>query len=183
MAITIANNMISLPRMLLISGNGRNVGKTFLACEFIRKFSEKNGVTGVKISPHFHDTGNLPVKFKTEDFIILEENQLNKKDSSRMLQAGAKKVYFVLARQEHLKEAFSVLIEILPEGPVVCESGGLRELVIPGVFLFVKKKGDAIVKKHLLAYKPEIVNFNGNDFDFDINRIHFDGKGFSAINN
>ena len=38
---------------LLVAGNGRNVGKTFLACEIIKQLSQKNEVTGVKISPHF----------------------------------------------------------------------------------------------------------------------------------
>jgi len=42
------------PNILLVSGNGRNSGKTTLACKIIERFSKDHEITGLKISPHFH---------------------------------------------------------------------------------------------------------------------------------
>ena len=170
--------MIEIPNMLIISGNGRNAGKTTLACKIIQHLSQNNKVTGIKISPHFHTIKKGSAIIKTEKFLISEEKQTTLKDSSLLLQAGANKVYYVIAKQENLYEAFTELLKIIPEDFMVCESGGLREFVEPGIFLFVKRSGDIIVKKHLLNYSPIVVNNDGNNFDFDISRIKMGNNMF-----
>ena len=77
--------------MILIAGNGRNVGKTTFATEVIRHLSKSNTVIGIKISPHIHGINEgLVVIHKTNDFVVVEERGHNKKDSSLLLQAGAK---------------------------------------------------------------------------------------------
>lgn len=167
------------PNLLLIAGNGRNVGKTFLACKIIEQISKKNDVIGIKISSHFHPAEMDNVIIETNEFIIVEEIEISGKDSSLMLQAGAGKVYFVMAVQENLQKAFLWLNNVLPERAIVCESGGLGEFVDPGVFLFVKKPDEEIVKKWHKQFAPVMFENNGENFDFNIQRISFSNNRFS----
>jgi len=168
-----------MPGLLLIAGNGRNVGKTFLACKIIRYFSQTRDVTGVKISPHFHPATESDILIKTENFIIVNEKQINEKDSSLMLQSGAKPVVFMMVKPGFIGEAFEKLQSFLPETLIVCESGQVHEVVTPGLFLFVKRAGDEIIKPEYLKYLPVIVNNNGNYFDFDIQHIQFENNELS----
>ena len=48
--------------ILTISGTGKNVGKTSLACRIIHRLSATHKLTAVKISPHFHWIENGPVQ-------------------------------------------------------------------------------------------------------------------------
>jgi hypothetical protein len=182
MNIPSKNINFKMPNLLLIAGNGRNAGKTALACKIIQYLTEKVEVTGLKISPHFHSFNEKDVIFKTEHFIVVDEKQTSLKDSSLMMKAGANKVYFVMVSQEYLSLAIEQLHSILNNKIIVCESGGLHEFVTPGLFLFVKRKGDEIVKTHLLEYSPIIVNNDGLNFDFDIQNIEFQNHKFSLKN-
>lgn len=165
------NRMINMPNLLLIAGNGRNVGKTTLACRIIEQLSRNTKVTAIKISPHFHNFKDSEVIFKTDQCVIIAEKQDSPKDSSLMLKAGAEKVYFVMSHRENPGDAIEKISGYHKNEILVCESGGLREFIEPGLFLFVKRTGDEIVKKHLSGYSPIIVNNDGIDFDFDIKRI------------
>ncbi len=173
MHIQAENKTIQIPNLLLIAGNGRNVGKTTLACKIIKLFADETDTIGLKITPHFHPVNEADVIYKTDNFIIVNEKQISSKDSSRMLQAGAKQVFFVIAKREFFHEAVEQLLQLLPENLIVCESGGLHDWVTPGLFFMVKHKNEEIVKTHLLAHSPIIVNNDGQNFDFDINRLDF----------
>lgn len=171
-----------MPNLILIAGNGRNVGKTYLACKIIQHLSKKENIIGLKISPHFHSFNESDVIFKNKNFVIVDEKQINSKDSSLMLQAGAKKVFFVMAKQEHLHKAFKYLQKILSLNFIICESGGLQEFVTPGLHFFVKKVGEKIVKTNLLEYSPIIINNEGKSFDFDIQNIELQNNKFNLKN-
>lgn len=163
---------IDIPNLLLIAGNGRNVGKTWLACRIIEKLSQNQKITAIKISSHFHPIDADSVIIQNERYIICLEKSINcKKDSSLMLQAGAGKVYFIMASPQHLHEAFLFLLNNIKNQLIICESGGLSEFVNPGIFLFVIKDGSEIQKPHLLAHSPYIIKNIDNKIDFDINRI------------
>lgn len=162
-----------IPHLLLIAGNGRNVGKTTLACSIIAHFAKKTEVTGLKITPHFHPVNKADIVFETDDFVIVDEKQISSKDSSLMLQAGAKEVFFVMVKREFYHKAVEKLLHFLPENLLICESGGLHEQVIPGLFLMVKRKNEKIVNHNLLNYSPIVVSNDGESFDFDINRLEF----------
>ena len=103
------NIKVQKPNFLLIAGNGRNVGKTFLACKIIRQLSKKQEVIGVKVSPHIHPVNKGKIIIKKNGFIIIEEDQITQKDSSLLLQAGAQKVYFVMAARENLETVLPAL--------------------------------------------------------------------------
>ncbi|TNF42626.1 MAG: hypothetical protein EP310_05745 [Bacteroidetes bacterium] len=176
MIIQAENIRLQIPNLLLIAGNARNVGKTTLACKIIRRFTSETDVTGLKITPHFHPVKNADVVYKTDNFVIVNEKQFSNKDSSLMLQAGAKQVFFVMAKREFYNEAVTRLLQLLPENLIVCESGGLHEWVTPGLFFMVKLKDETIVKTHLLVHSPIIINNDGQNFDFDINRLEFSNR-------
>ncbi|NQU52566.1 MAG: hypothetical protein HQ522_08505 [Bacteroidetes bacterium] len=181
MNVTAGNSKVQLPNLLLIAGNGRNVGKTFLATKIIKQLSQKEEVVGVKISPHFHPFDEETVLFKNDEFVILEEKKINSKDSSLLLQAGAVKVYFVMVLQQNLQQAFLQLNKFLPQKAIVCESGGLHEFINPGLFLFVKRAGEEIRKEHLLKFLPQIVENDGTNFTLDISNIEFNNNHFSLL--
>ena len=167
---------IEKPNVLLIAGNGRNVGKTYLACKIIEQLSKFGKVTGIKISSHFHPVNEKDVVLKTKNFVIAEENEINRKDTSRMLQAGAEKVYFVMAQQKNLNSAFFELNKILPNGAIVCESGGLNEIITPGAFLFVKRGKERIIKDSYLRFNTEVVENDGQKIDFDLQSVSFENN-------
>jgi len=84
------------PQLLIISGTGRNTGKTTLACDIISYFSNQIEITGVKISPHFHKHGkHIESLFESELFnLYWEITENSEKDTSRMLKTGAAKVFY-----------------------------------------------------------------------------------------
>lgn len=172
---------ILLPRMLLIAGNGRNVGKTTLACNIISHLSKSADVTAMKISPHFHDYSENEIILKNDKFVILEEKKTTLKDSSLMLQAGAKKVFYLMVAPEFLKEAFEQLTPLLPDTPIVCESGGLHEWVQPGLFLFVNLYNREIVKPELLKFQPKLVMNDGVTFSFNPESLCFTDRKIKMI--
>lgn len=160
--------------MILIAGNGRNVGKTFLSCEIIRQLALSTNVIGIKISPHFHELAtDNSILHRNNHFTIVDEKTISTKDSSLMLQAGAKRVFFIMAEQENLSEAFSFIRQELEGHAIVCESGGLCEVVHPGLFLFVKAGEELIQKQHLLEYAPIVVSNVHKVFDFNIKSIGY----------
>ncbi|HYQ56945.1 MAG TPA: hypothetical protein VEP89_06305 [Draconibacterium sp.] len=172
---------IEYPNLLLIAGNGRNVGKTYFACRIIESLSKKATVTGLKISSHIHQHNNEDVLIKTQHYVILQEKQITGKDSSLMLQAGAKQVFFIMAAPEYLQEAFEQLLAYLPDTSVVCESGGLHEIINPGLFFFVQAAGTPVQKPQHLIHNPIIVYNDGKNIKFDYNKIQLNNNKFLLI--
>jgi hypothetical protein len=163
-----------LPEMILIAGDGRNVGKTTFAKKIISTLALNNDVIALKTSPHFHSlTKDQHLIERSENYIVSEERAISDKDSSLFLQAGAKKVFFIMAGQEHLEEAFAVIIEEIRGKIILAESGGLNEFVKPGIFFFIKKKDELVSKKQYLAYDPCIVSNAEWNFDFHPEQLIF----------
>ena len=170
---------IDYPNLLLIAGNGRNVGKTYFACRVIEMLSETSPVTGLKITSHIHEHNSDDVLIKDKHYVILQEKQITGKDSSLMLQAGAKQVLFVMVEPKYLPEAFEKLSAYLPETPIVCESGGLHDIVRPGLFFFIQLKKTPIRKAQHLIHNPIIVQNDGENLTFDYTKIQLNNNKFS----
>ncbi len=133
---------MKIPNLLLVAGSGNKSGKTTFACRVIEQFRNK-GITAIKITPHFHETTpGLVLKAEGTGFAIYEEtDQRTEKDSSRMLRAGAKKVYYAKVTDASLSKAFSEILSFFPEGtPIVCESPALRHFIVPGLFIIMKSQ-------------------------------------------
>ena len=166
-----------LPQLLLIAGTGRNTGKTTLACNIIRKFGLNHSIIAMKITPHFHkniQSGKVIVK--TSNLYIAEEtDSTTTKDSSLMLQAGARQSYFVMAKDEHLDTAFREIVKLIPsDSLLVCESGGLRYHVVPGLFFMMNSSGNEIIKpasEKLKLLADRLIIFDGEKIDFDLDSI------------
>ncbi len=170
--------------LLMIAGTGRKVGKTTLTCKVIQNVSKKHNVVGIKISPHLHQQANSQkIISQSPDYLIIEEtNPDSVKDSSRMLKAGAKKVYYLQTKDRHFEEPFQILMGLIPKGqPIICESGALLNYAKPGLFLLVKRQGQTAFKKGIdqLPYQPDRwVTFDGDGFDLDTTKIHFGANGW-----
>lgn len=131
--------MTRTERLLIIGGTGREAGKSALAALLISKYADR-GITAIKITPHPHPdvTGLTVITCNTEFQVYEERNSKSEKDSSRMLRAGASKVFLVVSGEAKLGEAFAALIPFLPEGaPVICESPALRRLIEPDLFVLM----------------------------------------------
>jgi hypothetical protein len=139
--------MITIPNLLLIAGTGTKSGKTSVACRIISQFPDLE-ITAIKITPHFHETtsGLLSVS-EGKGYAIYEETERHGfKDTSRMLEAGAAKVYFAKVWDNQLFEVFMEIMKSIPEGaPVICESPALRNFAEPGVFVIMNSK---VIHKH-----------------------------------
>ena len=124
-----------IPNLLLISGSGKNSGKTYTACLIIKKMMATYNILALKVSPHFH-YGNP----EDRSFIIREETEKSKKnDSSRLLHSGARKVYYIESPDAYLPEVLQYLGSEWDQKnrPVICESGGLINYVHPGLHLYM----------------------------------------------
>lgn len=166
-----------MPQLLLIAGTGRDSGKTTLACALIQKFSPSKSVIAIKITPHFHkNVGSGNVLCNTNELFITEETDSSTgKDSSRMLKAGAHHSFFVMTTDEHLVLAFLKIRELIPtDSLIICESGGLRQYVEPGLFLMMNRKGTETIKPlsgKLLALADRVITFDCEKIGLDPDRI------------
>lgn len=168
---------LKLPQLLLIAGTGRDSGKTTLACALIEKFSPSKSVIALKITPHFHkNIGSGRVLHNTPELFIAEETDSSTgKDSLRMLKAGAHQSFFVMTTDDHLQDAFLKVKELIPDDSlIICESGGLRLYIEPGLFLMMNRKGTETIKplsEKLLAQADCVITFDGEKIGFDRDRI------------
>ena len=179
--------MLYIPNLLLISGNGRDSGKTTFACGLIRVFSKEMEITGMKISPHFHGYKDQDELIYSDDYTIMtrEKDTLSSKDSSRMLRSGAKEVIYVQARKNGLQNAVVKLSSVWESGePVICESGGLIDYVRPGLFLMLYRNGVLSQKSakhnHLV---DKWITSDWNSLDISSRSISFtDSRWYLTLN-
>ncbi|MCF8227500.1 MAG: hypothetical protein K9G58_04130 [Bacteroidales bacterium] len=161
--------MEKLKNILLVAGAGRNVGKTSIVTSLVRQF-RGHGIIAIKISPHFHELKqNERFIVQSEKYNILEEQDPGtSKDSSRFLDAGAEKVFFIQSRDEDLGDAFGFLRPMIANNkPVLVESGGLRNFIIPGVFLFVSGPNRVNRNEHLKEIADKVVGLQAGKPDFN----------------
>jgi len=176
--------MLKLDGMLMIGSAGRNAGKTVLACAAIKKFCKSTNITGIKVTTIKAKDGKCPrggrgcgvCSSLDGDFCITEELKRNSsKDTSRLLAAGASRVFWLRVMRSHLEQGLTALLNVTGSDAVtVCESNSLRHVVEPGLFLMVTSpnlkrwKGSA---QDVRRYVDKVVVSDGSSFDFDIDEI------------
>ena len=171
------------PNILLIAGQQQNVGKTTLACNIIARFARHLNIIALKVTPHFHkNVGNANPIIEGDRFQILEETKMEgNKDTARMLRAGANKSYLIQSNHDSLNMALDAFGGLIPENtPIICESAGVREHIIPSVFFVLRRLNCKICSaedENMFKLATRIVTFTGSGFDISIDRlIYYDNK-------
>jgi molybdopterin-guanine dinucleotide biosynthesis protein A len=177
--------MLRKPNFIIVGSTGRNTGKTEFACRLIKQYSSQHTIIGVKVVAINRKEGDsCPRGGKgcgvcsslKSDYEITEETVINPtKDTSRMLLAGASKVFFLKVDKNCLEKGFKALLEIIPEGTmVICESNSIRKVFEPGLFLVIKNAEDRTVKEscaEVIQYANKVIEFNNMSWDFNPDRI------------
>jgi len=174
------HNSERYPNVLLVAGTGRNCGKTTFVTTVCSWFQDDIKPVCIKISNHFHEQVGSLCLIENSNFRIFEETQVSsQKDSARMLEAGAVRSFFIEADREFVYQAFKQLVGFIPENiPIICESGNLRNYLIPAVFVMLHTNGTepkpAAVELFPLADKV-LVSEPGN-LQIPVNFVSFSHK-------
>jgi hypothetical protein len=129
--------------------------------------------------------GNHRSESEFSGYSIMEEaDEDSSKDTSLMLHAGAHKVVYVRATDGYLQRAFEELRTKYDHGqPLVCESRGLRDVIVPGIFVMMMQIPPCGAPKevdHFLHVADKIFYFDQcRDAQLErINRLQFKNGQF-----
>lgn len=184
--------MFIRPNVLIIGAASRNVGKTELACELIRRHSSSRRVIGIKVTavngrespcPRGGAGCGVCSSLRGPYLITKEDCVEGDKDTSRMLRAGADEVLWLLVQRDHLEEGVRQLLSRVPEDTLaVCESNSVRAVLEPGLFLVVRRQGDPSIKTScaaVLDHADRVLEFTGSGWDLDPGRIVMTQDGWA----
>lgn len=134
--------MTQCKQLIIVGGTGRNVGKTEFVCRLIAKISTQISVYALKVSAIFPDE-ELHHGTHSEDepaLHLFEETRFSTgKDTSRMLRAGAMKVFYLRSDDAGIHAGFVQFMKHVPANAVVvCESNSLGQFVRPALSVVVK---------------------------------------------
>lgn len=177
--------LIPYPHMLLIGSSRRNIGKTHLATSIIKKNRLYADIVGLKItiledkaktSPQGKKNGTKYSEIESSYLIREEKDGSLEKDTSLLLKAGAKKVFWLIVQEDSLYEGARALLDIIPsESVIVAESNRLRLAVKPGAFLMlinpqkkIKKSADRVLK-----FADLTIETDGKKIDYNIDNIEY----------
>lgn len=168
------------PNILIIGSTGRNTGKTEFACRIISTLSTQKEIIGVKVIPVDKDGDDchrglegcgLCNSLEGEYKIIEETASDTLKDTSRMLNAGARKAYLLLVDRHSLRKGIEAMLKVLPDhAMVVIESNSVRKVLEPGLFIVIREFSKSSVKKtcaDVIQYADKVIEFNNMNWDFD----------------
>jgi molybdopterin-guanine dinucleotide biosynthesis protein A len=183
--------MIKRTRFIILGSTGRNTGKTEFACRLIEKYAKEQQLYGVKVVTIDPDRGACPrggegcgvCTSLQGDYEISEETRHDTdKDTSRMLRAGAHKVYFLKVRYDRLEKGLKALLAIIPEKALtVCESNSIRKVIEPGLFLVIKNKEEKQVKEscaEVIQYANKVIDFHKMQWNFSPERVLIQKNGW-----
>lgn len=177
--------MLSLSNLFIIGGIGRNVGKTEFACRVIRAFSGRYDVYALKVSAIYPDEDIFHGNHASDDTItpLFEETREDThKDTSRMLKAGAKRVFYLRGDDKQILPALTKFLTLIPQhAPIVCESNSLWQFVESGLFTAITKEGTPVKprSKILLEHVDMIISSDGENGFSGIERIDFQNHSWS----
>lgn len=129
-------------QLLTVGGTARHVGKTEFICGLIKKISAERPVYAIKVSAIFPEEelyhGEHPVE-EPGLHLFEETNRTSDKDTSRMLQAGAVRVFYLRTSDNGIKAGFEEFLRQIPgKAAVICESNSLGQFVKPALSIMVK---------------------------------------------
>jgi hypothetical protein len=138
---------IDAPFLVLIGSSGRNSGKTIAACALIHALKGRFPITALKVTAADRSGGGCHRGKKgcgacsfSEAYILEEElDRFSGKDTARLLEAGAARVFWLRASLPCLERGFRAFLEKAPPDSLILgESNSLRETVKPGCFIMLK---------------------------------------------
>lgn len=172
----------------MIGGNSRNAGKTTVSCMIIEKLSLHYQVFGLKVTSIRKGEADHHGNHSDEDFsgfqISEELDRDSHKDTSRMLRAGAEKVFYICADEGfELNAIKEFLNRFNTNQPIICESRSLRDKVKPGIFMMMMRNPAIGKQKEVDKYLKAadfILNFaeNHQGIEQSISKISFEKNKF-----
>ena len=174
------------PDILMIGSAGRNAGKTLLACDLIRRYASAQPLVAIKVTTIKEESGVCPRGedgcgicgdfHGRYDLAQVHDGPPNK-DTTRLLESGAAKVFWLRVRDEHLAEGIEATLKLIPDGqPAVWESNSARRVLTPAAFLVLREKGKARIKEscqRVMDDADRILDFDGTGWDLSPDRITF----------
>ena len=139
--------MLKAEKILMIGAAGKNAGKTEFVCQLIQKFKDVHRVFGLKVTT-LHEVVDQTQLPPGKTYILSEETGRSPgKDTVRMLEAGAEKVFWLRATVNGLDRGLHEFRDYLSGNElVICESNSLRRVVEPGLFIIMKRTGKGEIK-------------------------------------
>lgn len=133
--------MQSDEKLVIVGGAGRNVGKTECVCRLIAKTAVSLPVFGLKVSAIYPDEtmfhGDHGAAGLVKD-IFEEHIRDSSKDTSRMLRAGAERVFFLCCENQDVYDEYQRFRAMVgDERVVICESNSLSDYVKPALHIVV----------------------------------------------
>lgn len=140
-----------IKNLLIIAGGCRNVGKTESICRLIRHFSGLYSVYALKVSAIYPDEilfhGDHS-KDSSGQILFEESRRDTQKDTSKMLRAGAQKVFYLRGNGAEIAKGFTEFTEKSQEAElIICESNSLHEHIRPGMHVLIASKDKAMKKR------------------------------------
>lgn len=172
-------DMLKNKQLLVVGGTGRDVGKTEFVCQLIGKISEYRQVYALKVSAIFPDEELYHGTHTTEEehLHLFEETRLTtNKDTSRMLRAGAQRVFYLRSNDEGIRSGFDEFFKIVPEKAVIiCESNSLGQFVAPALSIIVKSKNGPIKQRALAQLNSAdlVIVSDGSSGFSELNLINY----------
>jgi len=171
---------VRLPGWILIGSTGRKSGKTEFACAIIQAFHRRFPIVGIKVTVITEGESACPrgeqgcgvCSALEGDFQISEERgEQPNKDTGRMLESGAIRVFWLRCRRQGMHDALHALISRLGCGVlVVAESNSLAQVAEPDLFFMVKNGHSSSIKSTAAAVMPlaqRVVVSADRTFDLD----------------
>jgi hypothetical protein len=174
------------PNILLIAGSGRNVGKTTLAEALVKRYAPFWPIVGLKVSSVYtgeeQQHGKKPLLLQEEYHIMEEFDRSGAKDTSRLLLAGASRSFYIRAHDDQLQAAIDAFWKIVSrQSIIVCESGSLRLVLVPGLFLLLKQSGTGLVKPRITKLEPladKVIDLQNQKLTALVDQIQLSSRGW-----
>jgi len=170
----------------MIGAAGRKVGKTEFACAVLRRYASSSPLVAVKVTavtrpgeccPRGGQGCGICGDLNEPYLISREESREGDKDTSRLLAAGASKVYWLRSRRDALLEGLTALLARIPAGTAIaCESNSSRLVLEPGLFLVLRAKRQTRIKescRQVIDLADRICDFEEEGWDLAPNRLVF----------
>lgn len=167
-------------RLIIVGGTGRNVGKTEFACRLIAQLAQSFPVYGLKVSAVYPDEQIYHGSHdpESERLCLVEETRTDgTKDTMRMLNAGAARVFYLKGEQESVLTGFQEFITTIPEkSAIVCESNSLSEYITPAMHIIVHIEGGEVKPRAVsLLHRADMVIVSDGTSGFEeLSRIRYE---------